>query len=497
MKKHIDNLNSLNKMSKMLLCVTLIVAVCQVADANEWRLEQVFANRSQGHEFNGNQRFGDVPVVRIVETFFEDLQYVSAVEDEPRARDYEFIGEDFEKLLHEGFINDTGRINPAHMKALPKIAELASLLNDNHFREALEYSKQIDLLEFQFEIPGSYLNYLMADLHRLTKNPFRARLALYPIFDIRKLRHGIAANRIEMFDGLLTLRLVYDLLDYFLPVGYESQSLDSDTLRKVHSMTIDKMEPLVELAAEIRDSIPDLEPLNFDEHASVSSSIDRMEGGISDNNLAKSKAEGILYHFFRIIMIAGRDELPRYTRSSDFSRVMEQLRHLDEDIAREFEDRFLKDIDSDRHKAQMEVFEMQLELRDRSRKSHDSEKRAEGEPSGEPEREHREKLIRRIFLAYFNLELNMFQEDCKDLYKVAYFPILLNWAQRAREEHEGISADIWFELVAKFALHAMNCFHERVQLVYGLDDDDDDESRKRKYEKKWDNIEYIRTDMYY
>lgn len=458
------NLVSLkNNMSNMLL-YALIALVCQVTEAGNGRWMQTMFSlhqRFDDYDDHINQRLGDAPIMDTIETFYTDLKFVKAATDDIVDRDPAVLRQEIESM-HE--LSPEG---DAVRDGYPVLMNLLEFWEKRQYPNALRLVAEHEGQESFSDWIGTYFKYLSAEMRRTISRFDQSITAVLSAFVDRQTYMGISMNQLERLDGMLILAMVEAFRFRFDDIYGFTDSYGGGQLRDINSKVSHELKSMRELQKDIKESFPEL---NYEsDGGSDGESIDtatRARHGARQFYCKQcvhyGKAEFDLYDFFSRFIIAAPTDVPKHMKSSDYSRVMDQLRELDEDFAQEFEDKVLKHIDTDIKQARKVVKEMMRE--------------EIGKPEEGPK-------TRRIFLAYFHTEMNLLQaeDSCSNVHKLNEILEITGYLLHDRVEHEGLSVDIVFELLGKTLLHMMECFHERVKMVYELGGDESPQELEAKH----------------
>lgn len=451
-------------MINLFLIIALICRVCMI----EGFLDDCPIDRGQ--------QIGNDSIIHVLETFYKDLIFVRACTRSQQPRKYVRLFKDMNKSYHSDEHMRFGGedFRSERYNAYSLTTNALKLLNENQVRGAMR------LIDRDFGKPhfafrnwvGTYLNFIKAEVRRLSGDYEMATDALLESLADRQEYTGVSVNHLERLDGLLALQKVSQYNRNFDTYLHISENASYQARLLIHSISKDELQPLSELRAEMVSRLPWVPwlPLRSDSDSSGADSDDEyVETGpvsnpeFSGQSVSMLSVERIFCEFGqRLNMIGGR-EIRNNVVASDYSDVIDQLKQLDANLAQLLDEQIVKYIDTDIRRARKGAW---------SKTNKDLFSSFRGDEN-----------YKSMFLSYFHIELNYLQSEdaCSNIFKLWGLPHIFSSLIEERVSFNGLSMGKLLELEARIVLHHLRCFHERVRLAYELDGSEDDQQLQSKW----------------
>lgn len=394
------------------------------------------------------QRIGDVPVVCVLEKFRKDLLYVQAMTELRRSRDYKDLVDEMSEMA-----TDPDRETISAARAYGLFSEVMRALEENRIRDADSLIFENGSESFIDDWILTYFYFFEAEAKRLLGEFEEAAKSVLTSFLERRNSRGISLNQLERLDGLLTLQKVHQFNKDVDRLYGLRDSPNYQLLRFVHLTTKDLLTELHEARRVIFDRLFHTQPRidtslsgAFIDTFHLMKRLDLSLDDFRGQSVPITSAESILCEFAQKMNILVDSQ---NMTASDYSAVINQLRRLDPHLAQEFEDRVIDNIATNITLAREIVGSMWDDYYSADYDQGD---------------------IKAIFVAYFQIELKHLQsaEGC-NIWALDSLNFVNFILRDLRNDNDGLSLDKLAELEAKITLHHINCFHERVKLVYELD----------------------------
>lgn len=425
-------------------------------------------------------KIDDVPLINVLEIFYNDLAFIEAVTESRQDRNYTKVLEELTWIVSSGI----------HYR---QIDQMVQLLNTGHFAEATRrwnmiYWDQRDSLQVR-----SYLHYFRADTQRLMEHPIDASAQILDAINVRQRSSGVSVNDLEKLDGLVTLQRVSHF-NRAVDFSYNLRtSPDFELLSTIHSVLKDDMSPLSRIRSAISDQLF-ASPIANEfprESASDVASMSEVEAGPFDGmsrvdpsqddfggqSTSKRAAEGILCEFAQKLSILGSISYDDNEVKLDYASLMQQLAELDADFARVFNEDVVRRIEDGQGRLALRNVVSFWSMLDSSGSKH-----LRRRPSNYPYSsgyEHGKML--ETYAKYFRIEIYRRQSDhCTYLKQIE---MLLDRIKDARQERRGVSLDKILELEGKIVALSLTCFHQRIRAAYQLSGAEDEQQLRAKREE--------------
>lgn len=438
---------------KMIYSIVIIVVV-QSTFANGF-LDECPIDRTQ--------RIGNDLVIDVLGTFYKDLVFVQACTKSQLPRNYSSLMKEIKYLA------DIDKVEPDKI-----FTELVRLLEENRVSEAGSLLVNSDAYAYSTDWTTSFCDYFQLEILRLSDNFAEAIQTFSFALSSRRDTVGVSMNQLERLDGLLALKKVSEFnkdVDRYYGLR---DSANYQTLPLVYSLFKDELESVDKMRSQVYNRLfwrdPSIALSSGVSPVALAYGMKRLNPDLDDfsgNSVSQGAAEGMLCELAQKIALLGVSTRtqPKQSTSADYSKVIDQLRRLDAEFAKQLQESVVDHIDKDLELAKDKAHDMWVDMvyASNSTATYDD--------------------IQRIFVGYFDVELYRRSEDRCNLWSLNVLQADLNLIKILRQKQRGVSLAVLAELEGKFLLDWLDCFHKRVALAFRLDGSEDELQLKSRRSK--------------